>query len=467
MNAELKENIAALKDSPYLKGLYRPMTTEFDQALKAIDTDVPSDFEGLFMCNSSNPVFKPRGYYSWFDGDGMVHGTRFQNGRAHYTNRQVITEELQKEKKAGRALYQGLFGKVDLNKPYGGLKDSSNTAIVEVDDKLLSMWHLSGTPYSINPATLATEGPFSFASRLNKPMAAHTKTDPLTGDLVMFSYNMYEKPYLSYMVANGERFHDVEIETPGPSFYHDIAITKSHSILIHLPFYWNFDNEKQKRRSLFFDREQPTRFGVIPRWGTSEEVQWFEAEPCYMYHVVNSWEDRENIVLTGCRIEDPTYDNPRAGSSPREGAIVFAPVFYRWIFNLKTGKVTEGPLDDMLSEFPCINQQYSGQKSRFSYHGRFGNYETILMDALIAYDTENDSRQVFQMPGGYFCNEPAFAPRMKSSSENDGYVLTYVTHEKQQGQLWIFDASDIAAGPVSRLQLPGRIPILFHGGWYK
>ena len=46
----------------------------------------------------------------------------------------------------------------------------------------------------------------------------------------------------------------------------------------------------------------PSRFGILPRYGTNADVKWFEASPCYIYHVVNAWEDGDEFVMEACRV---------------------------------------------------------------------------------------------------------------------------------------------------------------------
>ena len=65
----------------------------------------------------------------------------------------------------------------------------------------------------------------------------------------------------------------------------------------------------QGRHKLHFDRSTPSRFGVLPRYGDGSQIKWFEASPCYIYHVVNAWEDGDEVVLDVCRVRRP---QPRA-----------------------------------------------------------------------------------------------------------------------------------------------------------
>ena len=52
------------------------------------------------------------------------------------------------------------------------------------------------------------------------------------------------------------------------------------------------------------------------------------------------------------------------------------------------------------------------------------------------------------------------------SKTDDGYVITLVTDSRDwTSQCLVFDATDIAQGPVSRVHLPQRVPFGFHATW--
>ena len=52
----------------------------------------------------------------------------------------------------------------------------------------------------------------------------------------------------------------------------------------------------------------PSRFGVIPRFGSNADVRWFEAEPCYLLHLSNCYEDGDEVVMDGCIQPNPIPD---------------------------------------------------------------------------------------------------------------------------------------------------------------
>ena len=65
-----------------------------------------------------------------------------------------------------------------------------------------------------------------------------------------------------------------------------------------------------------------------------------------------------------------------------------------------------------------------------------------------------------------FGSEPAFAPRVNARSEDDGYVVTYITDLiEDRSECVLVDASDFEAGPVCRIILPHRICSGTHSTW--
>jgi carotenoid cleavage dioxygenase len=62
--------------------------------------------------------------------------------------------------------------------------------------------------------------------------------------------------------------------------------------------------------------------------------------------------------------------------------------------------------------------------------------------------------------------EPFFVAAHNATSEDDGYVLSYVYEPSTHtSDLWIIDATDFMAGPIAKVKLPVRVPIGFHGVW--
>lgn len=78
----------------------------------------------------------------------------------------------------------------------------------------------------------------------------------------------------------------------------------------------------------------------------------------------------------------------------------------------------------------------------------------------------------YVFPPGRLPISPQFVPRTDSQSDTDGYIITWVcsddtTTEGSTGdELWVFDAGNLAQGPLTRLGHPDlNIPFTLHTAW--
>lgn len=464
-------------DNPYLHGVYAPLDRELASDDLPVEGELPADLCGSYYRNGANPRYQPANRYHPFDGDGMVHAVHVADGKASYCNRWVITEAFQHEQAMGESISPGVMGPFDYSISPFGIKDTANTDLFCLNNELVALWYNAGYPSALDPVTLETTRPFQIDGRPNRRLSAHSKVDWNTGELLFFDYGD-EPPYMTYGVtdASGKLLHEVAIDLPGPRLPHDIGFTQHFTILHDLPFFHDIDVlRKHRMRVLTFHRDMPTRFGIIPRFGSSDSVRWFECEPCYILHVSNCWEAGDWVVMDGCSSENPM---PRAHGEEGELSHMLAYMRleasnYRWRFNLRTGEVREGPIDDLNTEFNKTNPLYGGRPSRYAYHQRIPLYEeggsTLRFTGLVKYDNETGQRWQWDYGPGVFGSEAVFAPRRgatAASPEDDGYVVNLVTDTANwQSHFQVFDATDIEQGPIARVQLPQRVPAGFHATW--
>lgn len=457
---------APSSEYPYLQAEHTPVSNEVEATPCAVSGELPADLVGTFARNSPNPRFTPIGKYHWFDGDGMVHAVQVRDGKATYRSKWIQTEGLRAEVEAGKALFTGILEKPRPGAP-GPLKDTANTDLVWHNGKLLALWWLSGTPCALELPSLETIGPERFNNALPRGVAAHAKVDAFTGELMFFEFSMFKPPFYRYGVVtgNGELRSCEAIDVAGPRIPHDIAITPSFTVLLDLPLGWDTAALAAGKRRIGFDKDSPSRIGVIPRHGKGSEVKWFNVSPCYAYHTVNAYEDGRNVVLVACAIDDPIPAR-RDEKTPMLDTIALVPKLRRWTMNLDTGAVKEETLDDTPSEFPRTNEALQGQRVRWSYHGRMAPRESMMFDALLKYDLNDGSHRAVEVPKGWFAGEPSFAPRVGAKSEDDGYIVTTITNAAEDASdFWVVDAQTLDT--VARARLPRRMPIGFHGTWVR
>ncbi len=452
--------------SPYLEGVFAPIDSEID-AECAVIGELPEDLAGVFVRNGSNPKYAPRGRYHWFDGDGMLHALHLENGRATYRNRWVRTQALEAETAAGRAIWTGINERPDFSHPGGPFKDTANTDLVFHAGRLLALWWLGGPCYQVALPSLSTVGRYDFGGALPKGLTAHPKLDPVTGELIVFDYDVLP-PYLTYSVmsADGRMAHHTDIDLPGPRLLHDLAITEHHTIFLDFPLMWDPELLAQGKTRVTFRSDMPARFGILGRHADGGTVRWFEAEPCYMYHTINAWESGDEIVLVGCRIEDPLAERDDLDTVPRIDVLRLEPYLHEWRFDLATGAVHERALDDVMTEFPRMNNAHLGRPTRHAYSPRIAEQPSLLFDGFVKYDTQTGAGIAHGYGDGRFGGETVFAPRVGATTEDDGYVLTFVTEAGTgASEAIVVDAQRVEDGPIARVRIPQRVPIGYHAWW--
>jgi carotenoid cleavage dioxygenase-like enzyme len=458
-------------DIPALSGNNAPVDREdvFDD-LQVIGK-MPDDFAGLYVRNGPNAFFPPTWRYHAYDGDGMLHAVRFDHGRVSYRNSWVRTAALQEEQAAGRSLWKGLKEPFRKDRPDQPLKNTSNTDVKYHAGRLISMWYRSGLPYAVDPMTLETLGPADYDGALSR-ISAHSRPDEHTGELLWFDYAL-QAPYMRYGVIGPDRRarHEIEVPLPGPNLPHDMAVTEHYTILHDFPLRLDMEALALGRYKVRFHPEQPSRFAVVPRYGKASEIRWFTAKPAYMLHVVNAWEDGNEVVMVGTPYrthadEDGRIDPRRLERTINQRQRDF--LLYEWRFDLRTGATRERVIDDVLNtEFPVINSAYQGRRNRWSYNVVFppGGREEPRFPGLVKYDLETGGYLAYSAGPQYFYNEPGFAPRDDPRSEDDGYLVTLAWNPVEaRSEIQVFDClgARLAQGPVARIPLPRRVPNGFH-----
>jgi carotenoid cleavage dioxygenase len=464
-------NDLPVHDIPALNGNNAPVNREDVFTEMEIIGLVPRDLNGLYVRNGPNAYFPPDWRYHAYDGDGMLHAVQFQNGRVTYRNRWVETSALQEEKAAGQALWKGIKEPWRKDRPDEPLKNTSNTDIKYHAGRLISMWYRSGMPYAVDPYTLQTLGTADYEGALQR-ISAHSRPDEHTGELLFFDYAL-KPPYMQYGVIgpNRQLRHRIDVDLPGPSLPHDMAITEQYTILHDLPLRPDPEALAVGRYKVKFFADQPSRFGIVPRYGQASEVRWFNAKPTYLLHVVNAWEEGEEVVMVGTPYRTYTDESGQVDARRLEQTIHLRQrdfLLYEWRFNLRTGQTAERVIDDVLNtEFPVINGRYQGRRNRWTYNVLFpqGGREEPRFPGLVKYDLTTGGYIAFSAGPQFFYNEPGFAPRDNATEEDDGYLVTLVWNPVElRSEIQIFDAKGarMAEGPVARIILPRRVPHGFH-----
>jgi carotenoid cleavage dioxygenase-like enzyme len=471
-------------DHPYRSGAWQPNVVEYDAFDLDVVGEIPNDLRGVYLRNTENPVHPSIDrLYHPFDGDGMLHMVRFCDGRAEYRNRFVRTVGFEAEQLAGHALWSGILGGPEQSlRPDGWgartrMKDASSTDVVVHAGRALTSFYQCGDLYMFDPCTLEPLGRETWGGRFPSGwgISAHQKSDPATGEMLVFNYAK-TAPFMHYGVvdAHNELVHWVDVALPGPRLPHDMAFTERYAILNDCPLFWDADLLAQGAHVPRFRDDLPTRFAVMPRRGAPSDIRWFEAEPTYVLHWANAFEDGDEIVLDGFFQCDPM---PSAGAETDRYRRAFRgldthrmhTVLHRWRMNLASGACTEERLSDRIMEFPTINQRFAGRPYRYVYT-MTTQPGWFAFNGLVKVDLHTGVETRYEFGDGVFGSETAFAPRSigvnGTQAEDDGYLVSFTTdvgHDRSE--CLVLDPTDVAAGPIARIRLPERISCGTHACW--
>jgi len=437
-------------DMPWwLQGNYGVLSDERETMELEVEGAIPTALSGLFARNGSNAQSGQSAH--WFVGDGMVHGLRIEEGRPlWYRNRWVETQNL-----VGEPPAEGEPPSLEAN--------DSNVALVHHASKLLSLGEV-GLPYQLATEDLGTLGAYDFDGALMTAMTAHPKIDPVTGEMLMFGYN-WAPPYLTYHLvdADGVLVRSEVIDIPGPAMMHNFAITESKVVFMDLPIVFDFDEAVAGSGFPYaWDDDYGARMGVMPRDGGNADVQWYDVDPCYVFHLNNAYDDGEAVVLEGARHTSLWQSGP--------GDFGSQPAMHRWRMDPAAGSAGEEPLDDVPIEFPQVDPRLTGKPYRYSYALRYDiptpGEGPQLPSGILKYDMRDGSSSSIEMPEGHVPDERVFVPASADAGEDEGYLMGFVYDStRDESALVIHDAQTMADEPVARVKLPYRVPFGFHGLW--
>ena len=439
----------------WLQGNFAPVMDEVEAFDLEVRGALPPELSGLYVKNSSNPPRSDSPH--WFFGDGMVHGLSLAGGKAEwYRNRYIRTEPYT----SGAGFGEGA--------PGGG-GNQSNVSALWHGGRLLTSGEV-GFPYELNPTDLSTVGVFDYGGALTGSYTAHPQIDPLTGRMHSFGYG-FTAPFLQYYVIepDGTMSHQEPIEVPRSTMMHDFQITETDVVFWDMPVVFDIDlaiayiNDPTSGIMPYAWRpEFGSRIGVMPLAGGADRIQWFDIDPCYVFHSVNAFRKGDEVMVDVCRLSS-VFDPTTKGGLGGEASL------RRWTVNTTTGTVTDDVITtDNPGDLPGRDPRRVGREHRYGYlTGTRENPNTVELGNIIKHDFTTGARQVWEPGPTRHATEPLFVPGDATDLADDaGWLCTFV-HDDATGEsvLAVLDATDVAAGPVAEVVVPQRVPYGFHATW--
>ncbi|MCB1646395.1 MAG: carotenoid oxygenase family protein [Pseudomonadales bacterium] len=458
-------------DHPNLRGAYAPIHFEADAYDLIVEGEIPANLYGTFYRNGPNPQFAPIGQYHWFGGDGMLHAFHIHDGKVDYRNRWLRTVKFNREREAGRSLFNGLNPLESDPSVHGVETDGiANTNVVWHGGRLLALEE-GHAPFEVNPDTLASVGAWKFHDKLRGPMTAHPKMDPETGEMLFFGYGidgmLSNKMSYHAVNRNGELTRSVFFDAPYAAMVHDFIVTRDYVIFPIMPLTASLDRALAGKPAFAWEEDKPSMIGIMPRDGEPEDIRWFEGDPCYVFHPMNAWNDGATIYCDVSQYRAaPLF--PRPDGSRVDPALAVAHLT-RWTIDMSanTNSYRTEQLDDSPCEFGRLDERFAGLSYRYGYMlcgDRNMQGQGYTQIATVDHQTGNINK--LDLGIGQLVSEAIFVAASEQAAEGEGYLLS-VVHDgaTDKSRLIILDAKNIGTGPLATAHLDHRVPLGFHGNW--
>ncbi|XP_048133967.1 carotenoid 9,10(9',10')-cleavage dioxygenase 1-like [Rhodamnia argentea] len=526
----LVDGLYRFVDQPYLPSQknFAPVQ-EIGEAVEVacLEGDLPADFpEGVFVRNGPNPQFgclqsivSPFGAASetWAEGEGMLHALFFKKTRnsdwsISYKNKYIETETFKIEKQRNKPSFipaiegdsLAVLAAIFLNqiRLRAVNKLVCNTNVFEHSGKLYAIAE-NYLPHEIDSQSLETLGVWNCNEDWGQPCTSHPKKAPRSGELVLMGIDV-KKPFLVVGVISvdgKELLHKMDVQLRKCVLSHEMGVTERYNIIVDHPLSMDVSRLAKGGQLLYYDKQGTTRFGVMPRYGDANSIRWFDVETCCTFHLLNTFEDGDEVVVRGCRAMAAILPGPDWGvnkfdwfsrgfklppkkreNDNEEEGFLFACV-YEWRLNMETGEVKERNLSGTHSsmDFPFVNGNFTGLKNKFGFTqvvdsvassssglAKYGSLAKLYFDEPQEGEYEQAVKvEYHKFEESNYCSGSVFVAKSgnaEGEGEDDGWIVTFVHNEvSDETQVHVIDTKNFEGEPIAKIALPQRVTYGFHG----
>lgn len=452
---------------------WRPSPEERSYRVTRVEGEIPREIHGTLYRNGPSQRIAPREGLEalhLFDGDGLVHAFRFDDGRLDYTGRFVRTEGFEHEAKVG-GMRKGFYNfPIDDEDPEAPPRLGPNTNVVHHAGRLFALIE-AAPPYELDPRTLDSLGWHALREPMLGPTtSAHPKIDGRTGQMVIHGYQPFPPFVQLYVIEPDGRCSLAEtVDAPFSSMMHDLAITERYVVFLCCPVVFDPTRGRCLRDWLSWEPQRGLWFGVRER-RAGAPTTWIPApSPGYIFHPGNAYEEADGrIVMDACTYPDgagllEALSGIRAGRM-HPGARALPTVYE---IDPARGTCREQRVSERGAEFPRLDDRRVGHRNRFGYAVE-GDPDGIQAGPkwLVKYARDGGPTRRHALGAGRVPSEPVFVPRHPEADEDDGFVLSVVYDgARGESELVVLDARHLEGAPLARARLEHRIPMGFHGNF--
>lgn len=446
-----RRKLAEPASNPFLSGIHTPMKEELTLTDLLVTGTIPAELDGRYVRIGPNPFGGGGKGHHWFTGDGMVHGMRLKGGRAEwYRNRYIRSQTL-----------EGKGGPKAVGGTRNTQRDTVNTNVLDIGGRIMALVEAGSFPVELD-GDLESVGYDNFGGGLAGSFTAHPHQCPVTGEFHAICYEAERPDCIRHVALDSEGRVIRETEIPvahGPSI-HDCALTENFVVILDLPV--TFSMKAMLAGFNFpyrWNRDHRARVGLLPRQGGADDIVWCEVDPCYVFHVGNSFEEEEGRVVVDLCAYETIFDGDMPGPSGKPLGLE------RWTIDPAGGKVVRKTLDAAPQEFPRPDERFFTKPYRYLWSDGMREVESFV-EAMPIYrhDLLTGERIAHDFGPGKVPGEFVFMPRRTDAPEGEGWVMGYVI-DRNAGTTALEILEAISLAPVASVQIPHVIPPGFHGNW--
>ena len=200
----------------------------------------------------------------------------------------------------------------------------------------------------------------------------------------------------------------------GPSI-HECCLTDDYVVVFDLPVTISLGALAQGYNFPYrWNENHKARIGLLPRAGDVAEIIWCDVDPCYVFHVANSFQNSDgSVTIDCCAYESMFAHGPDGPNGVPCG-------FERWHVDPESKKVTRSSIDASPQEFPRVDERFFGQNYRHAWivgqpSETVSNF--VSENQLYHHDLETGERKHYSFGSDMIGGEFIFIPRDESAAE--------------------------------------------------
>ncbi|EDO28841.1 predicted protein [Nematostella vectensis] len=489
---------------------------ELDRPIQAkVIGQIPPWLNGTLLRNGPGKFeFGDTSYNHWFDGLSLLHRFTIHNGEVEYFNRFLRSKAYVENTKANRITLSE-FGTNALPDPcknifdryfsyYFGGDDITDNGLVNVVEIKEKMYAVTETPFltQIDPQSLDVQGRLDASKDMKDPHPLHSSIahphQESDGTFYNFGhtrgrfakFNIYMVPPKSKENTTEDPFDGAKVlcsidAKAGETYVHSFGMTENFFILLENPYFMSVPKVLTKNvfgwafsKCLYWDPKCQTRIHVMCK-KTGEEMATFTTDPVFVFHHINAFENKEEIVVDvvgykDTKLVDDLYLHElkrRLKSEDQNEGRVSLGEFRRYRLPIPNKKIPSTnpevqhhvPKFEVLYsnlELPQINyERCNGRKYTYVFALTAAN--SPVMDTLVKINTVTKETKTWGNPG-LVASEPVFVPKPDAEDEDEGVVLSAVI-DVVNGNTFLLLLDGKTFEELGRAEVSVMMPMNIHG----